>query len=178
MIHVRIDRLNPSSVDIYVDVSERSSSLSASCDDHSTPLTINDEHIYDRLFDQKSHTSTRSNYRQSTIVKNRSYSSSSSTKKHYTLQQILDNVDTIQEQYEQVVKRRKTSTTLTCLSSFKQLSRLVKNLRTIKSSSQDESNTESYIQDKSPFMFGGETFQWIAFPQDEQQHIYENDLIS
>ncbi|CAF4768992.1 unnamed protein product, partial [Rotaria magnacalcarata] len=29
---------------------------------------------------------------------------------------------------------------------------------------------------KSPFIFGGETLQWIALPQSDD-HIYENDLI-
>jgi hypothetical protein len=33
------------------------------------------------------------------------------------------------------------------------------------------------IENKSPFIFGGETLQWIALPQ-YNDHIYENELIN
>ena len=172
MIHVRIDRHHPTSVDIYVNISDQpQSSMSSStpmlAPHPPTPPLTPDEHIYDRLFDQRSCTTSR----QSTVVKNPSWN-----RKHYTLQQVLANVETIQEQYERVVQHRKSSTTLTCLSTFKQLAKLLKNMRTIKSSDDDHPKKMIYVENKSPFVFGGETLQWIALPRDD--HIYENEFLS
>ena len=159
MIHVRIDRHHPSSVDIYVNIAERTSSP--------------DSHVYDRLFDQQS----SSTYRQSSIVKTRSDSNPSLNRKHYTLEQVLDNVQSIQQQYEKVIKHRKANSTVTCRSTFKHLAKLVKNFRTIKPMEIDES-TSLTNDSKSPFIFGGETLQWIALPREESDHIYENDFFS
>lgn len=171
MIHVRIDRHHPTSVDIYVNISDQSPStpMLAPSNNPSSP----DEHIYDRLFDQRSYTSSR----QSSIVKSRTDSASSWNRKHYTLQQVLENVETIQEQYERVVQHRKSSsTTLTCLSTFKQLAKVLKNMRSIKSSDDDQPKKMTCVENKSPFIFGGETLQWIALPRDD--HIYENEVLS
>ena len=153
MIHVRIDNHQSTALDIYVNISP--------------PKTPVDEHIYDRLFDSM---------RQSKIVSTRTNYVNSSNKKNYTLQQILDNVEMIQQQYEQVMDNRPTSSS--CFFTFKHITKILKNLRTIKqakSNDQSLDKTSSSSSTKSPFIFGGETLQWIALPQDdEENHIYEN----
>lgn len=174
MIHVRINRYDPASVDIYVNVPDTSVSQR-----HSTPLPISDdqEHIYDRLFDKKP--TIRS--AQSTVVNQRT-----TNRKHYTLQQILDNVETIQDQYEKVVKNRQSSSTLTCFSSLKQWRKSLKHRRrSMKSSSSSSSSSTSSInrgdnehRSTSPFMFGGETLQWFVYPREHSEHIYENAFLS
>ena len=158
MIHVRIDNHHSTALDIYVNISHSPKS---------SPASSIDEHIYDRL-----------NYtpRQSKIVKNRMDYAPSLNKKNYTLQQILDNVETIQQQYEQVIHNQKTPSS--CFFTFKHLTKALKNLRTIKTKPTDQSPSNSYSQTKSPFIFGGETLQWIALPRhDDEDHIYENELI-
>jgi hypothetical protein len=162
MIHVRIDNHHPTALDIYVNISHPPKSSS-------TPLI--DEHIYDRLFDSNNFTP-----RQSKIVKNRTDYIPSFNKKNYTLQQILDNVETIQQQYEKVIHNRKTPSS--CFFTFKHLTKILKNLRTIKTKPVDQSIENSYSEIKSPFIFGGETLQWIALPRhDDENHIYENEFI-
>lgn len=177
MIHVRINRYDPASVDIYVNMPDTSASQR-----HSTPLPISDdqEHIYDRLFDKKP--TIRS--AQSTVVNQRT-----TNRKHYTLQQILDNVETIQDQYEKVVKTRQSSSTLTCFSSLKQWRKSLKHRRRSMKSSSSSSSTSSYSTSSinrgddehhstSPFMFGGETLQWFVYPREHSEHIYENAFLS
>ncbi|CAF1175757.1 unnamed protein product [Rotaria sp. Silwood1] len=169
MIHVRIDNHHSTAVDIYVNISPKNIITSSS------PIPSN-EHIYDHLFDTKNYTS-----RQSKIIKNRiDYNIRPINKKNYTLEQILDNVETIQKQYEQVVNNRIKSTTTTsssCFFTFKQITKILKNLRTIKTKTNNEIDENNYLENKSPFVFGGETLQWIALPQDDN-HIYENEFIS
>ncbi|CAF1527424.1 unnamed protein product [Rotaria magnacalcarata] len=171
MIHVRIDNQNSTAVDIYVNISPKNTITTSS------PIPISDyrtnENVYDRLFDTTNFTS-----RQSKIVKNRKDYVRPIDKKHYTLEQILNNVETIQKQYEQVVHHRTTpASTPSCFFTFKQITKLLKNLRTIKTKSNDENTiNKQYSEHKSPFVFGGETLQWIAFPQDDS-HIYENEFI-
>jgi hypothetical protein len=169
MIHVRIDNHHSTALDIYVNISPKNmitSSPIPSSGYHS------DEHIYDHL----SHTNNFSS-RQSKIVKNRSEYIRPSNKKNYTLEQILDNVETIQKQYEQVVNHRTTSSSSSCFLSFKHITKLLKNSRTIKSKSVEQQPIKkTYSENKSPFIFGGETLRWIALPQDDT-HIYENEFI-
>ncbi|CAF3541954.1 unnamed protein product [Adineta steineri] len=169
MIHVRIDNHHSTAVDIYVNISEKNMITSSS------PISSNDEHIYDHLVHNENYLP-----RQSKIVKNRTDSNQSINKKNYTLQQVLDNVETIQKQYEKVIHTRTTSSTPTCFFSFKQITKILKNLRTIKTTKTNEEIIEtSYSENKSPFIFGGETLQWIALPQDDDDddHIYENEFI-
>jgi hypothetical protein len=167
MIHVRIDNRHSTAVDIYVNISPKQNSIISS-----SPMPLNDEPIYDRLFDTKNYP-----LRQSKIVKNRTDYVNPLNKKNYTLQQILDNVETIQQQYEQVINNRKTSSSSSsCFFTFKQITKLLKNLRTIKTKTNNESIENNYSENKSPFIFGGETLQWIALPQDDN-HIYENEFI-
>jgi hypothetical protein len=166
MIHVRIDNHHSTALDIYVNISSspKSSPL---------PSIDEQEHIYDRLFDSKNFTP-----RQSKIVKNRTDYINPLNKKNYTLKQILDNVETIQQQYEQVIHNRKTSSSSSCFFTFKHITKILKNLRTIKTKSIDQSIENSYSENKSPFIFGGETLQWIALPRhDDENHIYENAFI-
>ncbi|CAF1467153.1 unnamed protein product [Rotaria sordida] len=169
MIHVRIDNHHSTAVDIYVNISPKNiitSSPIPSSDYH------NNEHIYDRLFDTKNFTP-----RQSKIVKNQIDYIRPINKKNYTAQQILDNVETIQKQYEQVVNNRtKSTSSSSCFFTFKQITKILKNLRTIKTKTNDEIYENNYLEKKSPFVFGGETLQWIALPQDDN-HIYENEFI-
>jgi len=155
MIHVRIDNHHSTALDIYVNISPKTMITS------STPIPSNDEHIYDHLFDTESLIP-----RQSKIVNN------SINKKNYTLQQILDNVETIQNQYDKVINNRPTTS---CFFSFKQITKILKNLRTIKTKTNEEIIQNNYSENKSPFIFGGETLQWIALPQDDN-HIYENEF--
>ena len=169
MIHVRIDRHQPTSVNIYVDISEKnlraSSSTPIPADESPMPKCLTaDQHIYDRLFDNSSYTSSR----QSTIVKNLTRPIS---KKTYTMDQILSNVESIQQQYEQVIMTRKNPST--CFWTFKQLTKLLKNLRTIKNQAHDSSTKCANQEHRSPFTFGGETLRWIALPRDDR-HFYEN----
>jgi hypothetical protein len=166
MIHVRIDNHHSTALDIYVNISPKQNSIISS-----TPILSNDEHIYDRLFDTKNFP-----LRQSKIVQNRMTDINPFDKKHYTLQQILDNVETIQQQYEQVINHRKTSTP-SCFFTFKQVTKILKNLRKIKTKTNTELMENTYSEKKSPFIFGGETLQWIALPQDDDNHIYENEFI-
>lgn len=171
MIHLRIDNHNSTAVDIYVNISQDNMMTTSS------PIPFKDCHTnenqYDRLFETNICTP-----KQSKIVKNRKDYSCPMNKKHYTLKQVLDNVDTIQKQYEQVVNHRtKPISTPTCFFTFKQLTKLLKNLRTIKTKTDDDSTTPTqYSEIKSPFTFGGETLQWIALPQNDS-HIYENAFI-
>jgi hypothetical protein len=165
MIHVRIDNHRSTAVDIYVNISPKTIPPSSS-----SPIPFNDEHIYDRLFDTKTSTP-----RQSKIVQNRIDYNHSINKKNYTLQQILDNVESIQQQYEQVIHHQSKSPS--CFFTFKQITKLLKNLRTIKSKTNNQSIRSNCSENKSPFIFGGETLQWIALPQDDQ-HIYENEIIN
>lgn len=174
MIHVRINRHDPASVEIYVNMSERSSpSLTSKAE--------SSEHIYDRLFDRRP--SIRS---AQTINTTATIKPDPLHRKHYTLEQILANVETIQDQYEKVLKNRQSSSTLTCLSTWKQWRKSFKHRRrAMKSSS---SSSSSYLEDTedqcststSPFLFGGETFQWIALPREhsDSEHIYENAILS
>jgi hypothetical protein len=174
MIHLRIDRHHPNSIDIYVNIAnssvdQRSSTPKPSSSSQADQM-IDDDHIYDHLFDPRVCNRTCL----STIVSNRSTSNSSLYKKNYTLQQILDNVETIQGHYERVLKHRRT--TLTCLSTFKQLSKVLKKLRALKTPPSKPYQTPIVFDQPSPFVFGGETFHWIAMPHDNQ-HIYENELL-
>jgi hypothetical protein len=155
MIHVRIDNHHSTALDIYVNISPKTMITS------STPIPSNDEHIYDHLFDTEIFIP-----RQSKIINN------SINKKNYTLQQILDNVETIQNQYDKVINNR---TKTSCFFSFKQITKILKNLRTIKTKTNEEIIQNNYSENKSPFIFGGETLQWIALPQDDN-HIYENEF--
>ncbi|UJR31729.1 hypothetical protein I4U23_019209 [Adineta vaga] len=167
MIHVRIDNHHSTAVDIYVNISPQNMINSSS------PISSTDEHIYDRL----SHIDT-SLPRQSKIIQHRTASIRSMNKKNYTLQQVLDNVETIQKQYEKVINNRITSTSSSsssCFFSMKQLTKVLKNLRTIKTKTTEETFQANDSELKSPFIFGGETLQWIALPQDE--HIYENEFL-
>jgi len=86
-----------------------------------------------------------------------------SNKKKYTVQQIHDNVETIQNHYEEILENSIQSSS-SCFFTFKKLTKIFKIFRTksIKQSNQ--------LENKSPFIFGGETLQWIALPQ-------YNDLI-
>lgn len=170
MIHVRIDNHNSTAVDIYVNISPKKNSTISSSPSFSSssPIPSTNEHIYDRLYDTKNYP-----LRQSKIVKNTKTSSNTYNKKTYTLQQILDNVETIQQQYEQVIHHQNLPSTSTCFFSFKQLTKILKNLRTIKPKTINQSMEKIYSETKSPFIFGGETLQWIALPQDDN-HIYEN----
>lgn len=166
MIHVRIDNHHSTALDIYVNISSKNMITSSS----PIPSNFNDEHIYDRLFDTEN-----SIPRQSKIIKNNRIDSIRPVnKKNYTLQQILENVETIQNQYEQVINNRTTSTS--CFFSFKQITKILKNLRTIKTKTTEGIIKKNYSENKSPFIFGGETLQWIALPQDDS-HIYENEFI-
>lgn len=167
MIHVRIDRLHPNSIDIFVNVDKESST--------------NDEqqHVYDRLFDQSSLKSVR----QSTVVKTRKDSTTSSiNRKNYTLEQILDNVQTIQDHYERFNKKQKNKSKFSNRSTLKNFKYFLKHFRTIKTVShydnQDKNEYQSDSIESSPFIFGGETCRWIAYPRDENEHIYENDFLS
>jgi hypothetical protein len=131
--------------DIYVNISMKNLT-------RSTRITSNgNEHIYDNLLD-----------------KNDDYH-----RKNYTLQQILDNVETIQKEYEQIRGNSITS----CFFSLKQLTKLFKNFQVLPNKTTEEAKENDYIENKSPFIFGGETLQWIALPQ-YNDHIYENDLIN
>ena len=167
MIHVRIDNHHSTAVDIYVNISPQNMITSSSPISSSSST---DEHIYDRL----SHIDTSLPRQSKVIYNNRTASSRSMNKKNYTLQQILDNVETIQKQYEQVVNDRTTSTP-SCFFSMKQLTKVLKSLRTVKTKTSEEITQTDNSETKSPFIFGGETLQWIALPQDE--HIYENEFL-
>jgi hypothetical protein len=90
-------------------------------------------------------------------------------KKIYTLQQIHDNVETIQKHYEQIIDNPISSSS--CFSSLKHLTKIFKLFRT-KPIEQSQP-----IENQSPFIFGGETLHWIALPQ-YNDHIYENELIN
>ena len=181
MIHVRVDNHHSNTVDIYVNISPKNmirSSSSSSSSSSSIPTSDyhSNEHIYDHLFDAQN-----SVLRQSKIVKNHKDYTHSMKRKNYTLKQILDNVETIQQQYEQFVDHRRISTSSsapssTCFLTFKQIARVLKNIRTIKTKTNDETMKSNYLENRSPFIFGGETLQWIALPQDDD-HIYENDFI-
>lgn len=169
MIHVRIDNHNSTAVDIYVNISPndtiRSSSPISSLTDYKTK-----ENVYDRLFDKEN-----VSFRQSKIVKSRPESMRPINKKNYTLEQILDNVEAIQKQYEKVVTHQAPSSS-SCFFPFKKLTKVLKNLRTMKPKLNNEIYKTTYSEPKSPFIFGGETLQWIALPQDDS-HIYENAFI-
>jgi len=164
MIQIRIDNQHSASVDIFVGISpsnQLSMSHPPTLSSSSTPISHDNEHIYDRLFDQ----SQISTIRQSKIVRQRS---SSITKKNYTLKQILDNVEHIQQQYEQVFHDQKTSS---CFFPLKQLTKILKHRKTLKTTKTSPPIYEKiYSNSKSPFTFGGETLQWIALPHP----IYEN----
>jgi hypothetical protein len=168
MIHVRIDNDHSTAVNIYVNISPKKNPIISSSSPIPSSGYHSDEHIYDRLFDTKNFP-----LRQSKIVKNQTDYINPLNKKNYTLQQILDNVETIQQQYEQVINNRKTSS---CFFTFKQITKILKNLRTIKTKTNDEFIENNYSENKSPFIFGGETLQWIALPQNDN-HIYENEFI-
>lgn len=160
MIHVRIDNPHSTALNIYVDISQIQSS--------STP-TMN-EHIYDHLIHSKTSAPSQTKIAYVQPLK----------KKNYTLQQILEHVETIQQDYEQIVHHRETTSTSSCFFSIKHLTKILKNRRRIKTKSNDLSLTSTYSKEKSPFIFGGETLQWIALPQQQQHdddtHIYENEL--
>ena len=164
MIQIRIDNQHSASVDIFVGISpsnQLSMSHPPTLSSSSTSISHDNEHIYDRLFDQ----SQISTIRQSKIVRQRS---SSITKKNYTLKQILDNVEHIQQQYEQVFHDQKTSS---CFFPLKQLTKILKHRKTLKTTKTSPPIYEKiYSNSKSPFTFGGETLQWIALPHP----IYEN----
>ena len=166
MIHVRIDNHHPTALNIYVDISPSQSSN----------RTTMDENIYDHLFPQtKTIASTQSKFAQVQPLK----------KKNYTLKQILDHVETIQQEYEQIVHHHhhQPSSSSSCFFPIKHLTKILKNRRTIKTKPREPSITShsSSSKPKSPFTFGGETLQWIAFPQpqhDDDNHIYENEVFS
>ena len=157
MIHVRIDNPHSTALNIYVDISQIQSS---------TP-TMN-EHIYDHLIHSKTSVPSQTKTAYVQPLK----------KKNYSLQQILDHVETIQQDYEQIVHHRETTSTSSCFFSIKHLTKILKNRRTIKTKSTDSSVMSTYSIEKSPFIFGGETLQWIALPQQQHDdtHIYENEL--
>ncbi|CAF2031877.1 unnamed protein product [Rotaria magnacalcarata] len=92
------------------------------------------------------------------------------SKKTYTLQQIFDNVESIQKQYEQIMDTKMASS---CFFSLKQI---IKNFNFLRHKTNQQLQNSNSIEYKSPFIFGGETLQWIALPQSDD-HIYENDLI-
>ncbi|CAF3663177.1 unnamed protein product [Rotaria sp. Silwood1] len=114
------------------------------------------EYIYDDLYNKQSNDSYVNNN-----LKHR---------KIYTLQQIFDNVETIQKQYEQIIE---TSIRSSCFLSFKQM---IKNLNFLQNKTNEQIQKSKQIENKSPFIFGGETLQWFVLPQ-YIDHIYENDLI-
>jgi hypothetical protein len=97
---------------------------------------------------------------------------SNSNKKIYTLQQIHDNVETIQKHYEQILDNPIASSS--CFYPFKQMTKIFKNIKTLRTKPIEQTKPIEY---KSPFIFGGETLQWIALPQDHD-HIYENELLN
>jgi hypothetical protein len=94
-------------------------------------------------------------------------------KKIYTLQQIYDNVETIQKHYEQINPITSSSSS-SCFYPLKQMTKVFKNIKSLRTKPIEQSKSNEY---KSPFIFGGETLQWIALPQDND-HIYENELLN
>lgn len=165
MIQIRIDNQHSNSVDIFVDISPSHHLPIHPPSSSPIPSDDNEEHIYDRLFDQ----SQISSIRQSKIVHQRS---ASIAKKNYTLKQILDNVENIQQQYEQVIHHQKTSPS--CFFTLKHLTKILKSRKPLKSTTTTKKSLpiyeKIYSESKSPFTFGGETLQWIALPRP----IYEN----
>ena len=97
-------------------------------------------------------------------------------KKIYTRQQIFDNVESIQKHYEQILETSIKSST-SCFSTLKQMIKSLKNFHSILRNKTIEQTSKSIqMENKSPFIFGGDTLQWIALPQSNNV-IYENDLI-
>ena len=92
-------------------------------------------------------------------------------KKRYTLQQILDNVETIQKQYDNVADNPMRSS-----SCFFPLKRVTKLLRTFKTA-RTQSFEDEPCHYPSPFVFGGETLQWFVLPRCYHDHVYENQLL-
>ena len=95
------------------------------------------------------------------------------SKRRYTLQQILDHVENIQQQYEQVIENSERSA---CFLPWKQMGKLFKTLKPSRTKSNEPAETTDQTDEKCPFLFGGETFQWIALPQ-YHDHIYENERL-
>jgi hypothetical protein len=115
------------------------------------------------------------NSTQSPIISNRYYNNEkylydNQHKKIYTLQQIHENVEMIQKYYEQILDKPISSLS-SCFFPFKKMIKIFKIFRT---KSTEQTNQ---LENKSPFIFGGETLQWIALPQ-YTDHIYENELIN
>lgn len=92
-------------------------------------------------------------------------------RKIYTRQQIDDHVQTIQKYSDELVNPTNSS----CFYPFKQMTKLFRNLRTKPLECSSSSSSQS-IEYKSPFIFGGDTLQWIALPSQIESHIYENDF--
>jgi hypothetical protein len=104
----------------------------------------------------------------SPIISNRYYSNDNQNKKIYTLQQIYDNVERIQKYYENSIPSSSS-----CFLSLKKMRKIFKAFKPSQTKPIKQSNQ---LENKSPFIFGGETLQWIALPQ-YNDHIYENDFI-
>ncbi|CAF3934749.1 unnamed protein product, partial [Adineta steineri] len=161
MIHIHVDDIHPIDIDIYVNISTKSFTNSTPKKDILSPILANDYHpsreesVYECLFDKDI---------------------SSNQKKIYTLQQVLDNVESIQKQYEQIIENSIT-TPSSCFISLKHLTKVFKNFKFLRNKSIEQPRKINQIIDKSPFIFGGETLQWIALPQ-YHDHIYENAFIN
>jgi len=154
MAHIHINTIHPMDIDIYVNISMKNFTNSTPKKDIVSPINEN-EHIYDYLYDEENN---------------------SNKKKIYTLQQILDNVESIQQQYEQIIENSLPSS-LSCFLPFKQMTKIFKNFKFLRHKPIEQPQQTNQIEDKSPFIFGGKTFHWIALPQ-YNDHVYENELIS
>ncbi|CAF1211213.1 unnamed protein product [Adineta ricciae] len=163
MLRIHIDEIHPLNVDIYVDISAKDFTNSTPKKDILSPILPND---------------TLRDYADDTIYECvHEIDHSCRQKKNYTLQQILDNVDSIQKQYEQLMQNPITSTQrVSCFMPLKHLTKMFKNFKFLRHRSQDQPRKTTHFDTKSPFIFGGETLHWIALPQ-YHDHIYENQLI-
>ncbi|UJR14948.1 hypothetical protein I4U23_001929 [Adineta vaga] len=162
MLRIHIDDVHPLNVDIYVDISTKSFTNSTPKKDILSPILPNDDyrdHQRDSIYD---YVHDNDNYVQQ--------------KKNYTLQQILDNVESIQKQYEQIIENPLT-TSSSCFMPLKHLTKLFKNFKCQRHKPIEQPRKIDHLENKSPFIFGGETFRWIALPQYDD-HIYENELIN
>ncbi|CAF3056882.1 unnamed protein product [Rotaria sp. Silwood2] len=150
-------------IDINVNVSMKKSTSSAPKNKVRSPsISMNyysnkQQQIYDDLYNKPI---------------NNSYPNYLKNKKIYTLQQIFDNVESIQKQYEEFIETPIISSS-SCFFSFKQM---IKNFNFLRNKTNEQIQKSNQIENKSPFIFGGETLQWIALPQ-YIDHIYENELI-
>lgn len=160
MLHIHIDDIHPRDVDIYVNISSKSFTNSTPKKEVLSPILPNN-YSTPRRDSIGEYPRERVNYSQ--------------TKKIYTLEQILDNVDTIQKHYEQITENPLVPPP-SCFVPLKQLSKIFKNFRLPRSKPVEQQRHVQQMETKSPFIFGGETLRWIALPQ-YHDHIYENELI-